>query len=67
MLKLLEILAFAHRTLYSTKKSKLLTGLVGDQWEQRVVADLYSAMNNWKDSLPDHRASNRQMVDLLNR
>lgn len=56
-LRLCEILSFALRTLYSTKKSKLLTGLIGDQWEQRVVADLDSAMNNWKDSLPDHCAS----------
>ncbi|KXN91050.1 hypothetical protein AN958_03117 [Leucoagaricus sp. SymC.cos] len=53
-LRLCEILAFTLRTLYSTKKSKILTGLVGDQWEQRVVTELDSSMNKWKDSLPDH-------------
>ncbi|PFH53811.1 hypothetical protein AMATHDRAFT_54332 [Amanita thiersii Skay4041] len=53
-LKLCEILAFALRTLYSTKKSKILSGLVGSQWEQRIVGELDSAMNNWKDSLPEH-------------
>ncbi|EKM80699.1 hypothetical protein AGABI1DRAFT_126749 [Agaricus bisporus var. burnettii JB137-S8] len=53
-LRLCEILSFALRTLYSTKKSKLLTGLIGNQWEQHVVAELDSAMNNWKDSLLDH-------------
>lgn len=56
-LRLCEILSFALRTLYSTKKSKLLTGLIGNQWEQHVVAELDSAMNNWKDSLLDHCAS----------
>lgn len=54
-LRLCEILAHALRTLYSTKKSKLLTGLIGNEWEERVVSDLDSSMNRWKDSLPDHR------------
>jgi len=53
-LRLCEILAFTLRTLYSNKKSKLLTGLIGDQWEERVVTELDSSMNKWKDSLPDH-------------
>lgn len=53
-LRLCEILAFTLRTLYSTKKSKLLTGLIGNEWEERVVAELDSSMNSWKDSLPDH-------------
>lgn len=55
-IKLCEILAFSLKTLYSTKKSKLLSGLTGNQWERQVVAELDSAMNNWKDSLPPHRA-----------
>lgn len=54
-LKLCEILAYMLRTLYSTKKSKVLRGLIGDQWEQRIVSELDSSMNNWKDSLPEHR------------
>ncbi|KAJ3568863.1 hypothetical protein NP233_g5435 [Leucocoprinus birnbaumii] len=53
-IRLCEILAFTLRTLYSTKKSKLLTGLIGDQWEERVVTELDSSMNKWKDSLPEH-------------
>lgn len=55
-IKLCEILAFSLKTLYSTKKSKLLSGLTGNQWERQVVSELDSAMNNWKDSLPPHRA-----------
>ncbi|KDR75218.1 hypothetical protein GALMADRAFT_249193 [Galerina marginata CBS 339.88] len=54
VLKLCEILAFGLRTLYSTKKSRILSGLRGDEWECRVVAALDSSMNKWKDSLPDH-------------
>lgn len=54
-LKLCEILAYTLRTLYSTKKAKTLSGLVGDQWEQRVVTELDSAMNKWADSVPSHR------------
>ncbi|KAJ7647080.1 fungal-specific transcription factor domain-containing protein [Roridomyces roridus] len=52
-LKLLDILAFAHKTLYSLKRSKK-RGAEADQWNQQVVAELDSAMNNWIDSLPDH-------------
>ena len=54
MLKLFVIMAFAHRTLYSTKKTKVLSGLsFDDGWEQRIVAQLDSSMNRWKNSLPD--------------
>jgi hypothetical protein len=62
LLRLCEILAFTLRTLYSTKKSKVLTGLIGDQWEERVVAELDSSMNRWKDSLPDHCMAHRLTV-----
>jgi len=61
-LRLCEILAFTLRTLYSNKKSKLLTGLIGDQWEERVVTELDSSMNKWKDSLPDHCLSRFFMI-----
>ncbi|TFK44394.1 fungal-specific transcription factor domain-containing protein [Crucibulum laeve] len=53
-LKLCDIFSFTMRTLYSTKKSKVLSGLIGDQWEQRIVAELDSAMNKWIDSLPEY-------------
>lgn len=54
-LKLCEMLAFTLRTLYSTKKSKVLSGLIGNEWEERIVAQLTTAMNVWKDSLPTFR------------
>ncbi|KAH9478722.1 putative transcriptional regulatory protein [Psilocybe cubensis] len=54
LIKLCEILGFVLRTLYSNKKSRLLSGFVGNDWEGRMVAALDSAMNEWKDSLPDY-------------
>jgi hypothetical protein len=56
-LKLMEIIGFMSRTLYSTKKSRILSGVVGEEWEQRVVTELDSSLNKWKDSLPAHRES----------
>ncbi|KAI8993823.1 fungal-specific transcription factor domain-containing protein [Trametes punicea] len=52
--RLLQILAFASRTIYSINKSKLMLGFVGQEWEERIVADLDSALNRWIDTVPDH-------------
>ncbi|CAA7261683.1 unnamed protein product [Cyclocybe aegerita] len=62
-LKMCEILAFTLRTLYSTKKSKLLTGLIGNEWESRIVAELDSSMNQWKNSLPEFLRWTSDMKD----
>lgn len=53
-IKLCEILAFATRTLYASKKSRVLTGIDGEQWEQRIVTEMDSALNQWLTSLPEH-------------
>ncbi|KJA20733.1 hypothetical protein HYPSUDRAFT_42809 [Hypholoma sublateritium FD-334 SS-4] len=53
-LKLCEMLAFTLRTLYSTKKSKGLSGLIGNEWEGRIVTQLTASMSEWKNSLPQH-------------
>jgi len=55
MIKLVEMLSFTLRTLYATKKCKLLTGFTGNERESQVVAELDSSMNKWKDSLPHFR------------
>ncbi|KAF8813792.1 hypothetical protein BYT27DRAFT_7180557 [Phlegmacium glaucopus] len=52
-LRLCEILALTLRTLYSTKKSKVRSGSIDHEWEHRIVAELDSSLNRWKDSLPD--------------
>ncbi|KAI0633784.1 fungal-specific transcription factor domain-containing protein [Trametes polyzona] len=52
--RLLQITAFALRTIYSINKSKLLLGFVGQEWEERTVAELDSLLNQWIDTIPDH-------------
>ncbi|KAI0787277.1 fungal-specific transcription factor domain-containing protein [Fomes fomentarius] len=64
-LRLLQILAFAMRTIYSINKSKALLGFVGQQWEQHIVAELDSALNKWIDSVPDHLRWDPTREDLL--
>lgn len=56
-IKFNHILAVALRTIYSVNKLKLYLGFVGPHWEQRIVADLNSALNERIDKVPDHRAS----------
>ena len=63
-LKLCEILAYALRTLYATKKSKIKLGLIGNDGEHRIVAELDSSLNKWKDSLPEVRKSCRYSLQL---
>ncbi|KAI0759671.1 transcription factor domain-containing protein [Irpex lacteus] len=43
LLRLSQIHAFALRTIYSINKSKALLGLVGEDWQQRIVAEIDSA------------------------
>ncbi|KAI0666620.1 fungal-specific transcription factor domain-containing protein [Trametes maxima] len=52
--RLMQILAFASRTIYSINKSKALLGFVGEEWEEKIVAELDSALNKWIDTVPDH-------------
>ncbi|PIL25443.1 transcription factor [Ganoderma sinense ZZ0214-1] len=54
MIRLCQGLAFANRTIYATNKSRAQQGHSDEQWEQRIVAELDSALNNWADSLPSH-------------
>lgn len=62
------MLGFALRTLYATMKSKMLIGFIGAEWESKVVAELDSSMNKWKDSLPDFCKSLafKPLIMLLN-
>ncbi|KAG8929385.1 hypothetical protein FRC03_008980 [Tulasnella sp. 419] len=53
-LKLLQILGFAIRTIYSINKSKIHMGFVGHEWEQHTVSELDSTLNSWIDELPSH-------------
>ncbi|KAJ7680543.1 fungal-specific transcription factor domain-containing protein [Mycena polygramma] len=53
-IRLCEILGSTLRRLYASNKSRALMGLTGSNWEQRAVAELDSAMNEFLGSLPDH-------------
>ncbi|KAE9411256.1 hypothetical protein BT96DRAFT_983026 [Gymnopus androsaceus JB14] len=64
-LRLCEILAFALRTLYSTKKSKLLLGLVGEQWEQKILKELDTALSSWLSSVPEHLRWNTMQQNTI--
>ncbi|KAH9992246.1 fungal-specific transcription factor domain-containing protein [Russula compacta] len=54
LIKLNEILAVALRTIYSINKSKIFLGFVGPHWEQQIVAELDSTLNEWIDTVPGH-------------
>ncbi|KAJ7503711.1 fungal-specific transcription factor domain-containing protein [Mycena galericulata] len=54
LLRLSNILAFSLRVVYSSRKSKDLLAVRDDAWEERLVAELDSALNKWLDSLPEH-------------
>ncbi|KAM5544332.1 hypothetical protein V8D89_001992 [Ganoderma adspersum] len=65
VLKLGQILAFAMRTIYSTNKSRAQLDQSDEQWEQRIVADLDSALNKWSDSLPSHLRWDPEQADVV--
>ncbi|KAF5393252.1 hypothetical protein D9757_000764 [Collybiopsis confluens] len=53
-LRLVEILAFSLRTLYSSRRSKLLLGLVGEEWDQKILKEIDAALHKWFTSVPEH-------------
>ena len=42
---------------YASGKARARTGAYGPDWEQPTVADFDARMNEWADSLPEHRQS----------
>ncbi|KII84068.1 hypothetical protein PLICRDRAFT_367695 [Plicaturopsis crispa FD-325 SS-3] len=53
LIKLTDIIALALRTVYAVNKSKIPRGYAKD-WEQTIVAELDSALNQWLEDVPDH-------------
>ncbi|KAJ7164615.1 fungal-specific transcription factor domain-containing protein [Mycena crocata] len=53
-LRLCEILEKALRRLYASKRMRARMGWTGVEWEQRTVAELDSAMNDFFSSVPSH-------------
>ncbi|PIL25452.1 transcription factor [Ganoderma sinense ZZ0214-1] len=65
LLRLGQILSFANRTIYATNKSRAQLGHSDQQWEQRVVTELDSALNKWASSLPSHLRWNPEQENEL--
>lgn len=42
---------------YCIDKSKVLLGLVSDDWQEQVVSQLNTALDEWVDSVPEHSQS----------
>ncbi|KAF9646991.1 hypothetical protein BDM02DRAFT_3188330 [Thelephora ganbajun] len=69
-IELNQILAFALRTIYSTRKSRIILGYVGKSWEKHMVATLDSALNKWVDTVPeqlrwDSKVSKKSRTELI--
>ncbi|KAF5385983.1 hypothetical protein D9615_002627 [Tricholomella constricta] len=63
-LKLMEILAYAMRVIYSVKKSTFpSSGQSAPYLDQKIIMNLDSAMNSWMDSVPDHLRWNASSQD----
>ncbi|KAH7102402.1 fungal-specific transcription factor domain-containing protein [Auriculariales sp. MPI-PUGE-AT-0066] len=62
--KLRQILTFAKKTLYSINTSRTILGLVGDDWEQRVLSELNARMIEWATSVPEHLQWQRDRTDM---
>ncbi|KAF9076758.1 fungal-specific transcription factor domain-containing protein [Rhodocollybia butyracea] len=56
LIKLLDILAHAIGTIYAVRREDIWTamGLSELEWNQKIVAELDSLLNNWVDDLPGH-------------
>ena len=53
-LPLSQIAGRALRTIYAIGKAKAMRGFVGWQWDQFIVSELDSALNEWLDTIPKH-------------
>lgn len=53
-LRLSRLLLTCLRTLYLMKKSKMCFGLLDQDWDRRVAAELDSSLDSWFDSVPKH-------------
>ncbi|CAA7260660.1 unnamed protein product [Cyclocybe aegerita] len=53
-IRLMDILEFAMRTIYSIKRPGTALGNTPQRSEQQLIAELDSAMNSWMDAVPNH-------------
>jgi len=53
-IRLDQIIGRTLRTIYAIGKAKVQRGFVGRQWDQFIVAEIDSALNQWLDTVPSH-------------
>ncbi|KAK1221481.1 Gypsy retrotransposon integrase-like protein 1 [Marasmius sp. AFHP31] len=56
LLKLLDIMGFAHKTLYAVRKTEMWTrsGTTEAEWNERIVSEIDGLLNVWIDNVPAH-------------
>ncbi|KAJ7051553.1 fungal-specific transcription factor domain-containing protein [Mycena amicta] len=54
LMALNHILAFSLKILYSLGKVRDIFSVVNETWEHNVVTELDSALNTWRDRVPEH-------------
>ncbi|SPC65121.1 related to transcriptional activator acu-15 [Ustilago sp. UG-2017b] len=53
-LRLDEIVGRTLKTVYALHKTKLRFGINSREWDERLVTEIDSALNNWLDTVPPH-------------
>ncbi|KAJ1030501.1 hypothetical protein NDA16_001410 [Ustilago loliicola] len=53
-LRLDEIVGRTLKTVYALHKTKLRFGINSKEWDERLVTEIDSALNNWLDTVPPH-------------
>ncbi|CDU23715.1 related to transcriptional activator acu-15 [Sporisorium scitamineum] len=53
-LRLDEIVGRTLKTVYALHKTKIRFGINSKEWDERLVSEIDSALNNWLDTVPPH-------------
>ncbi|SNX81420.1 related to transcriptional activator acu-15 [Melanopsichium pennsylvanicum] len=53
-LRLDEIVGRTLKTVYALHKTKVRFGIASKEWDERLVTEIDSALNNWLDTVPSH-------------
>ncbi|KAJ7061352.1 fungal-specific transcription factor domain-containing protein [Mycena amicta] len=65
LMALNHILAFSLKLLYSLGKVRDVLSAVDESWEENTVAELDSALNTWRDLVPEHLHWDPERVDSV--
>ncbi|KAF7318508.1 Zn(2)-C6 fungal-type domain-containing protein [Mycena chlorophos] len=62
LMGLSHILSFSLKLLYSLNKTRVMFQ-INETWEENVVAELDSALNGWRDRVPEHLRFDPNIAD----